>query len=356
MSISKRTFLKSTAAAGLALYASGELEAADAKPKGAKYRRISCEECFSTPEIAEANAKIPVNPYSLRPIRRPFAANLMDIGAGRIKGMDEDGVDVQILSLSAPGVQQFDAATGLSLAKTVNDRMAEAIKTYPTRFAGLATVAPQDPQGSAKEIERAIETLKLNGAIINSHTNGEYLSEKKYWPIFEAIQALNVPLYIHPREPVPAMVQPLDLPGYRVGWAYAVETGTHALHLISAGVFDQFPKLRIVLGHMGENIPYTLARIDNRYLFEVEVSGVPKMKRLPSEYFLDHFVITTSGMNYDAPLRAALSALGPDRILFAADYPMEVQKDAVDGMEGINISAEEKKKIFETNPKRVFGL
>ncbi|MGC3982400.1 MAG: amidohydrolase family protein [Steroidobacteraceae bacterium] len=356
MSISKRDFLTGTAAAGLALYAGGETQVADAATQRGKYQRISCEECFSTPEIVEASSKIPVNPYSLKPIKRPYMTDLMDIGAGRIQGMDRDGVDIQLLSLSAPGVQQFDALTGVSLAKTVNDRMAAAIKAYPKRFAGLATVAPQDPQAAAKEIERAVSSLGLKGAIINSHTNGEYLSDKKYWAIFESLQALDVPLYIHPREPVPGMVAPLDLPGYRVGWAYAVETGTHALHLIASGVFDQFPKLRIVLGHMGENIPYLLSRIDNRYLFEVEISGVPKMKRLPSEYFLDHFVITTSGMNYDAPLRAALSAVGADRILFAADYPMEVQADAVQGLEGIKISAAEKQKIFETNPKRVFKL
>lgn len=201
-----------------------------------------------------------------------------------------------------------------------------------------------------------MRTLGLKGGIINSHTNNEYLDDKKFWPIFEAAQALDVPIYLHPRDPSAGMQGPWAIPGYTVGWGYAVETGTHALRLINSGVFEQFPKLRMMLGHRGETLPFLLDRIDDRYRFEMNVFRLPMMKRAPSKYFLDHFVITTSGMNYSAPVEAALVAMGPDKVLFAADYPLEVQRDAVLGMETVDIPATVKEKVFETNPARVFKL
>ena len=283
-------------------------------------------------------------------------ADLLDLGEARLRGMDAAGIDVQILSLTSPGVQVFDPATAVSVMRDVNDRMVAAIRANPTRFGGLATVAPQAPADSAKELQRAVQTLKLNGAIINSHTNGEYLDQQKFWPILEAIEALDIPLYIHPRDPSPGLAMPLEIFGFAVGWGYAVETGTHAIRLIGAGVFDRFPKLRVVLGHLGETLPFLLERLDNRYLWQTNLFGKRIIKRLTSEYFRDNFLITTSGMNYSAPLKAALSAMGQDKVLFAADHPMEVQKDAVDEMEAIDIPAAVKRQIFETNNQRVFKI
>jgi 5-carboxyvanillate decarboxylase len=356
MKSSKRDFLKS-AAVGLALYASAESAQSQTTSKG-KYRRISCEEACSFPEVtAELTRRANGIPtMSSGPIKGPFMPNLLDVGAGRIRGMDEDGVDVQLLQLVSPGVQSFDVGTALSMAKLVNDRLADTVKQYPTRYAALATIAPQAPAETAKELERAVRTLGLKGGIIDSHTNNEYLDDQKFWPIFEAAQALDVPIYLHPREPSAGLAGPLAVPGFTIGWGYSVETGTHAIRLIGAGVFDQFPKLRIVLGHLGETLPFLLDRLDNRYLWQTNLFGQKALPRLPSEYFRDHFVITTSGMNYDAPVRAALEAMGPDKVLFAADYPLEVQKDAVVEMEGIKLPADLKKKIFETNAARVFKL
>ncbi|MGC3981391.1 MAG: amidohydrolase family protein [Steroidobacteraceae bacterium] len=356
MKLSKREFLQA-AAAGMALYASGS-EAQTNKSKR-NYLRISCEEAFSTPEIVAELSRLAGGVPSMKsgPIAGPFMKNLLDIGEGRVKGMDADGVDIQVLSLSSPGVQTFAPATAVSMARQVNDQMAEVIKKYPTRFGGLATIAPQAPAETVKELERCIKTLKLNGGIINSHTNGEYLDDKKYWPILEAFEALDVPLYIHPRDPSPGLEGPLAIQGFAVGWGYAVETGTHALRMIAGGVFDQFPKLRIVLGHLGETLPFLLDRIDNRYQWQFNTFGLkPTLKRLPSEYFRDNFVVATSGMNYSAPVLAALAAMGPDKVLFAADHPMEVQKDAVDEMEAIKLSVAVKKKVFETNARRVFKI
>jgi 5-carboxyvanillate decarboxylase len=355
MKLTKREFLQSVAA-GAALSGLGaELRAAARKRD---YLRISCEEAFSTPEVVAELSRLAGSVPSMKsgPIAGPFMPNLLDIGAGRITNMDADGVDIQVLLLTSPGVQIFAPDTAISMARDINDRLADAIKAHPTRFAGLATVAPQKPEETAKELARAVSSLGLKGGIINSHTNGEYLDDKKYWPILEAAQALDAPIYIHPRDPSPSLEVPLTVPGFEVSWGYAVETGTHAIRLIGGGVFDQFPKLRIVLGHLGETLPFLLGRLDNRYRWQKDLFGLKSLKRLPSEYVRDNFIVTTSGMNYSIPVKAALEALGPDKVLFAADYPMEVQKDAVDEMEAIDISVDLKKRIFETNPRRVFKI
>jgi 2,3-dihydroxybenzoate decarboxylase len=353
----RRSFIARSLASGAALTAGmtpfGETPAAPART-----RYLPCEEAFSIPEVIEEARRIAhgVPSMSTGLIAGPLLPILLDIGAGRIRAMDEAGIDVQILSLSSPGVQNFESATAVSLMRLANDRLADAIKAYPMRFAGLAAIAPQDPAATAKELERAVRSLHLCGAIVNSHTRGEYLDEQKFWPIFEAAEALDIPIYIHPREPSPGMAQPLAMPGFTVGWGYAVETGTHALRLIRGGVFDRFPKLRIILGHMGEMLPFMLDRIDNRYHFESGLFPQGKLARLPSEYVLDHFVITTSGMNYEAPLMAAIKAMGVDRVLYAVDYPFEDQPLAVKQIDAMQLSPADRRKICETNAKRVFKL
>lgn len=370
MTLSKRQFLQSLAA-GTAVWALGGLRVATAAstagpgtgdarpaPAGRGYRRISCEEAFSTPEVVAELSRLAGGRPSMKsgPIAGPFMADLLDLGEGRLRGMDAAGVDLQLLSLTSPGVQTFATDTALALARDVNDRLAAAIRAHPTRFAGLAAVAPQAAAQSAKELERAVTQLGLKGCIINSHTNGEYLDEPKYWPLLEAAQALDVPIYLHPRDPSPGLEGPLAVPGYAVGWGYAVETGTHVVRLMGTGIFDRYPKLRFVVGHLGETLPLLLDRLDNRYRWQKEVFGLKGTQRLPSEYFRANFVVTTSGMNYAAPVREALEALGPDRVLFAADHPMEVQKDAVDEFEAIGLPDDVKRRIFDTNPARVFRL
>jgi 2,3-dihydroxybenzoate decarboxylase len=200
---------------------------------------------------------------------------LLDLDGERIEIMDQAGIDTALLSLTSTGVQMLDADTATAVAAV--------------RYAGLATVAPQDPARAANEVERAIKELNLNGIIINSHTNGEFLSEEKYWPILEAIEAVKAPLYIHPRCP-----GPLHAAAYRedhlefATWGYAAETGLHALRLITGGIFDRFPGLRVVLGHMGEGIPYWFYRIDNRYEME-SLMGMEhrELERKPTEHDYD---------------------------------------------------------------------
>ncbi len=323
------------------------------------YRRIACEEAFQIPEALELLHKMygGIPNATSGPIAGPVVPLLLDIDAARIRSMDEAGIDMQILSIVAPGVQNFDAATAVTMARLANDRLSAAVRAHPARFAGLATFAPQDPAAAAKELERAIDSLGLHGALVNSHTRGEYLDDEKFWPIFEAAEALDAALYIHPREPSPGMATPLAMPGFMIGWGYAVEASTHAMRLISAGVFDRFPRLKIVLGHMGEGIPFMLERIDNRFKFETKVfARTKKLERLPGEYFRENFYVTTSGMNFRAPLMATIETLGVERVLFAVDYPFEDQRTCVDAMEGMPLGAAAKQALFEGNARSVFRL
>jgi 5-carboxyvanillate decarboxylase len=333
-------------------------------------RRIAVEEAFLTQDVADQWAKVlagaNVEPgfrmmgntmLGQSPSARRVHEQLIEIGTGRIALMDETGIDMQILSLTAPGVQVFDAATATALARHSNDVLAEAIAKHPTRFAGLAAVAPQDPKRAAVELSRAANLAGIKGLLINSHTGGEYLDATKFWPIFEAAEALALPLYLHPREPSPGMIAPfLDYGLYFAGWGFAAEAGLHAMRLIMCGVLDRFPKLKIILGHMGEAIPFWLQRIDNRYLLQVKIGAVPKLAQLPSEYFLQNFVITTSGVCSEPALKLSLEVLGAARILFAADYPYESVEEAVTFMDGAQVPADTRALIYWRNAARIFNL
>lgn len=327
-----------------------------------KYKRIAVEEGFNFAEIMGEATKVAARQPPLVKALNPFGgsgglwdvlgAKLGDLGEGRIRQMDADGIDMQLLLLSSPGVQTLEESLAIELAAMSNDRLSEATRKYPKRLAGLAAVAPQNPKVAADELKRAVSKLGLKGLVINSHTNGEYLDDRKYWPILECAEALDVPIYIHPRDPSPQLGGPLGIPGFLVGWAWALEVGTHAIRLIGAGVFDEFPKLKIIIGHMGECIPFLLPRLDNRYTRD----RGPKRKWMPSEYFKNHFFVTTSGMNYPRQIVMTVEELGIDRVLFAADWPFENSLEAVAGMEEAPLSDEDKTKIFQTNSERVFKL
>ena len=288
------------------------------------FKRIATEEAFATKEIIGAyrdllarNGSTDIGFNSLmgyylnNPSQRTrdISARLEDLGQRRIDDMDASGIAMQILSLTSPGVQIFDADLGVGLARSANDELAAAIAAHPTRYAGLAAIAPQNPAAAAKELERAVTTLKLKGAIINSHTQGEYLDDPKFWDIFAAAEALDVPIYIHPNTPPNAMIKPLmerGLDGAVFG--FAVETGLHALRLVVSGVFDTFPRLRIVLGHLGEGLPYWLFRIDFMHGASVRANryaSQPKLARKASDYLKENFYYTTSGMAWTPPISCA---------------------------------------------------
>ena len=287
----------------------------------------------------------------------PVHNRLIDLYEMRMQEMDKYDVDVHLLALTSTGVQMMDADRAVAVAEIGNDRLHEAIQRHPDRFTGLATIAVQDPPRAVKEIERAITKLKLNGIMINSHTNGEYLSEQKYWPILEAIEDLNVPLYIHPRAPIPLMAKAYKTDHLEHAiWGYQAETGLHGLRLITGAVFDQFPKLQVVLGHMGEGIPYWLYRLDFMY-GKVKIDfGRRKLKLSPSEYFKRNFYITTSGMNWEPTLKFCIEAMGADRIMWAIDYPYQDHPDAVEFMDAARISEKDKQAIYHGNAERVFKI
>lgn len=288
-----------------------------------------------------------------------IGSRLLDLREGRLRDMDESGIDMQVLCL-ASGLESFDASDGTAMAKKINDYLSEVVKGCPERFAGFAALAPQDPGAAANELERAVRELGLKGAKINSHIRGEYLDDPKYWVIFERAEKLGVPIYLHPRRPSPDMLKPyLTYPALAGSmWGYAAETGLHAMRLIFSGVFDKYPGLKIILGHLGEALPFWLWRIDNRWLRE-QVASDPmskKLKKKPSQYIKDNFLVTTSGMFWQPALLCVYMALGAERILFAVDYPYESNREAVEFMDAMPICDSDKEMIYHANAERLLLL
>ncbi|MBC8153061.1 MAG: amidohydrolase [Bacteroidetes bacterium] len=286
---------------------------------------------------------------------RLMLSKLLDIDAGRLADMDVNGVDVHLLSLGLPGVQMFDSDQAVALARLSNDRLSETIRRHPTRFAGLACFAPQNPQQAVKEMERSINTLKLNGFLVNSHTDNAYLDEQRFWPILEAAEALGMPLYIHPRAPSDGMAAPFR--DYRTEgaiWGYGLEAGTHALRLMLSGVLDRFPRLQIVLGHMGEALPFWMWRLDFMGAPGARAGRGNQLK--PSEYFKRNFSITTSGVEDPLALRFSIDKLGIDSVMWAIDYPYQPTTPAVSFIESAPLTDQERAKVAHGNAERIFRI
>jgi 2,3-dihydroxybenzoate decarboxylase/5-carboxyvanillate decarboxylase len=334
-----------------------------------RMRRIATEEAFSIPEVASAlrdlcgDSDTSIDMMLVRNIyqgsgsyQAKFLAPLLDLENDRLRDMDANGVDMQLLSLTAPGVQMFDADTATALATVANDRLAEVIARHPTRFAGLASFAPQAPKQAVREMERAIQQLKLNGFIVNSHTNNEYLDNAKYWPILEAAEALDRCIYIHPRGPSDQLAGPMrDYGMFAALWAYGVEVSTHAVRLILSGVFDRFPNLKICLGHMGEAVHFWSWRLDFMSA-RAQSAGAPRLKLKPSEYFQRNFVITTSGQESPLALEFSIKQLGIANVLWAIDYPYQPTSPAVAFMDSVAVTDAERHMLYHGNAERVFHI
>jgi 2,3-dihydroxybenzoate decarboxylase len=343
--------------------------------KAPGYRRIATEEAWAPPELIRMYRKEladkAIDDPGFHSLWGFFAgaserANLLvdriqDLGDRRIADMDATGIDMQIVSLTCPGVQLFDAATATTLAAEFNDQLAEGVRRHPTRFAGLAAIAPQEPQRAVKELERAVSKLGLKGAIVNSHTRGEYLDDPKFWDIFAAAEALGVPIYLHPNTPSKAMIEPFLARGLDGAvFGFSVETGLHALRIIAAGVFDRFPRLQIVLGHLGEALPYWLSRLDfmhgiitrtNRY-----GAAAPKLAKPMSAYLRENFHYTTSGMGWTPPIMFVHQVIGADRLLYAMDYPYQYVAEEVVEQDNLPLSVVDKHLFFQGNAERLFSL
>ncbi len=355
----RRTFLGGSAAMVAA-------SAARAAPQG--MRLIATEEAFAPREYIDAYLKMAqtVDTAATRYLkvyysRAETVRQLTDIDH-RLVEMDKFGVDLHLLGITAPGVQAFDGEFGSDLAMLANDQLATIIKARPKRFAGLGAIDPGNPARAARELVRAMTELKLNGIIINSHTHGEFLDNPKFWPIFEAAVAHDAPIYLHPTFPADAMIGPYSDYGMMGAlWGFGAECSLHVVRMILGGVFDAFPKLRIVLGHLGEGLPFWLGRLDNRYRNLVRRGGLAslgmkQLARLPSDYFKTNFWVTTAGMMTDAPLDFTLKMLGPDRVMFAVDYPFEQTAEATAFIRAAPLTADVMRKVTHETAQRVFKI
>jgi len=257
-------------------------------------------------------------------------------------------------------VQVFDATTATAVARDSNDELAAAIAAHPDRYYGLAAAAPQDPAGAAKEIERGVRKLGLKGVILNSHTHDEYLDDEKFWPIFEACAALDVPIYLHPNSPSRHLIAPFLEAGLDGAiYGFGVETGLHLLRIIVKGVFDRFPNLQIVVGHCGEALPFWLYRLD--YMHNATVASqryafLKPLKKKVSEYLRESVTITTSGMPWAPAIMFCRSVLGPERVMYAMDYPYQFVREEVIASDALPLDAAAKKQFFQGNAERVFRL
>ena len=289
----------------------------------------------------------------LRPLNMQ---TLFEMGKNRLAQMDENGIKMQVLSQDS-GVQMLEPAEGLKWSEKVNNALSEVVLKHPNRFVGLASVAPQSPDAAAKELERAVTELGLKGVNLHSHARNEYLDHKKFRPLFEKAQDLDVPIYLHPAIPSTKILKGYEdyrlLSGPVLG--FAAETSLHAMRLILSGLFDEYPKLKIILGHMGEGLPYFLDRID--FAFKRADGGkLENISKRPSDYIKENFFITTSGMFFEPAFLCAYLAIGADNIGFAVDYPHEDLKSAVKFIKNIPVSDNDKDKICSENAMRLFKL
>ena len=286
-------------------------------------------------------------------IYRQVVARLSDFGEMRLAAMDQAGIARAVLSLAGPGVQaERDPRTACRKAREANDALAREIEKRPDRYSGFAHLPVQDPATAADELERCVRELKFCGAMINGHTNGQYLDDPSLHPLWERAQALAAPIYIHPTDPV---TPSRALDGYkglrRATWEWGFETGSHALRLVFGGLFDRFPNAKVILGHLGETLPYLLWRFDSR----AKLYGI-KLAKPPSQYIRENIAVTTSGMCSAEPLACAISALGRQRVMFAADYPFESTHEAAHFIDEVALEDGVRKDICFTNATRLLKL
>jgi uncharacterized protein len=320
-------------------------------------RTITLEEHFATPEILKKSSEI--QPASRNIFVKAVEEKLLDLGKGRLADMDAAGIDLQVISLTNAGMDKLDGPTATALTRDANDKLAAAVRANPQRFAGFATLALQEPEKAAAELERSVRKLGFKGTLIHGTTQGIFLDDPRFTPIFEAAQALDVPVYLHPTLPPKAVEDAYfgGLPGQTgfylstAAWGWHVETGMHCLRLMVSGLFDRFPKLNIIIGHMGEDLPFSIARAE-----AVLSHDTKHLKRKVSEYFHDHFYITTSGYFTVPPLLCTLQVVGADRILFSVDYPYSPNTVGRKFLDALPVSPGDLSKISHGNAERLLKL
>jgi predicted TIM-barrel fold metal-dependent hydrolase len=293
-----------------------------------------------------------VNPYIVKTFEMAC-----DIGAGRLSLMDQAGIDVEILS-HGPGIEQVDVKDQVPLVRDTNDYLRDAIAKNPTRFYGFASMCTAAPDKAAQELERMMKA-GFKGAFINGHTRGRYLDDKFFWPMLEAAQSLNTPIYLHPTPPPKAVVDTY-FAGFSptvsdmfstAGWGWHIETGVHVMRMALGGVFDQFPKLQIVVGHMGEALPFMLPRMD-----DMLPPPMTKLKQPISVYLRQNVHYTFSGFNYSQNFMNLLHQVGVDRIMFSVDHPYAPMLQARMFLENLPIAPQAREAIAHGNAERLFRM
>jgi predicted TIM-barrel fold metal-dependent hydrolase len=323
-------------------------------------KTIAIEEHFITPMYRE---KVSANEFRnfylttrSKALGHDIAEQNLDMGDDRLARMNAAGVDVQVLSFGSPGPQAFSADVAIPMARDANDRAYELVRAHPDRFASFAALPTADPEASAKELERCVTKLGFKGTMIHGHTQGSFLDEKKYWAIFECAEALDVPIYLHPTLPHPDAVKAY-FQGYediaRAGWGFAIDTSCHFLRVVFAGVFDAFPRLKFILGHLGEGLPFAMHRMNDHTAPAALRRG---LKKTPIEYIKDNLLVTTSGNWFEPAFLCTLLALGADNIMFAVDWPYEANTTGMEFLKKLSISDVDKEKIAHGNAERILRM
>ena len=322
-------------------------------------RTITLEEHFASPAFLDGpGRKLKERAAKIGGPAARFLEQLSDLGDNRIAEMDAAGIDMQILSLTSPGVEQLEAAEAAAFARETNDFLAEAIRSHPTRFGGFAALPTADPNAAVAELERTIHEYGFKGAVINGHIQGRYLDDKFFWPIFEHAEALRVPIYLHPTPP-PQPVIEASYGGFSPivtelfagpGWGWHIETAIHVIRIILGGTFDRYPGLQIVVGHMGETLPFMLQRLD------MMPAAMTKISRPISSYLRENIHYTFSGFNYTPTFLDLLLEVGVDRIMFSADHPYSSMVQARAFLDRLPVSPADRERIAHGNAERLLKL
>lgn len=323
-------------------------------------RVIAVEEHFVTPAFVAGPGKATTERFrTSRPGGAALVEKLSDIGENRIAEMDAAGIDTQVLSLNSPGVEQSEPEEAIACARNANDFLADAIKLYPTRFAGFASLPIQAPAVAAEELERCVRKLGFKGANINGHARGRYLDDFFFAPILERAEALSVPIYLHPTMPPKPVVDALYggfSPAVSAvfasgGWGWHIETAIHLLRMVLGGIFDRHPKLQVVVGHLGEGIPFMLPRL-SRSLPE----QVTKLERPLADYLRQNVYYTFGGFNFTPTFLNLLLEIGVDRIMFSVDYPYGSMQEARSFLEHLPVNEANRESIAHGNAQLLLGL
>lgn len=284
----------------------------------------------------------------------PFGVleKLLDLGDGRVAAMDEAGVDLAVLSLTAPGCEQLDAAEGGRLAREANDELAAAVDSHPDRFAGYAALYPKDVDAAVAELERSVRELGLIGWKTHSNFGDAYLDERRFWPILAKAEELDVPIYLHPAAPLIPELRTYGLALAGAGFGFGVETAMTMMRLVLSGAFDAFPRLKVILGHYGEGLPFQLQRVDHAFVrphIKADGAVVPDLEHPPSHYLRHNMWVSTSGNYLPAAFTCTRDALGMDRIVLGTDHPYEEMGEAMAFLDGLGLPEAEAELLFEGN-------